>query len=80
MKMIAASLSRPPTNQEGISFVSASIAVHVHTSPAFAGAFFAVAMFFCFAQERASPRIREAGLGSLRPSRGPNISKLGATH
>jgi len=46
MKMIAASLSRPPTNQDAISFVSASIAVQVHTSPALAGAFFAVAMFF----------------------------------
>jgi hypothetical protein len=41
MKIIAASLSRPPTNHDGMSFVSASIAVQVQTSPAFAGAAFA---------------------------------------
>src|SRR6266849_3924399 len=33
--MIAESLSRPPTNHDGMILVSASIAVHVHTSPAF---------------------------------------------
>jgi hypothetical protein len=33
MKIIAASLSRPPTNHVGISFVSASIAVHVRQVP-----------------------------------------------
>jgi hypothetical protein len=44
MKIIAASLSRPPTNHDGISF-----AVHVHTSPALAGVAFAVLTFFCFA-------------------------------
>jgi hypothetical protein len=38
MKIIAASLSRPPTNHDGMSFVSASIAVQVQTSPAFARA------------------------------------------
>jgi hypothetical protein len=49
MKMIAASLFRRPMNHDGISLVSASIAVEVHISPVFAGAFLAVATFFCFA-------------------------------
>jgi hypothetical protein len=34
MMMIAESLSRPPTNHDGTSFVSASVATQSHASPA----------------------------------------------
>ena len=47
MKTIAHSPSRLPTNQETISFESASIAVHVQISPASTGAALARATFFC---------------------------------
>jgi len=33
MKVLAASALRVPTANEGTSFVSGSMAVHVHTSP-----------------------------------------------
>lgn len=49
MKAFAYSASRPPIRYEMMSFVSASIAIHVHTSPAPSGAFFASATFACFA-------------------------------
>ena len=49
MKPIGDSPERSPTAKETISLLSASSAVHVHTSPAPSGAAFAVATFFCLA-------------------------------
>ena len=45
----AVSTLRSPTRQHGTSFVSAQIAVQVHTSPASGGAAFAVGTFLCLA-------------------------------
>jgi hypothetical protein len=47
--MMAESLSRPSTYQDGTNFVLASVAIHSHTSPALTGADLAVGTFFCFA-------------------------------
>jgi hypothetical protein len=49
MMTMGESLSRPPTYQDGTSFVSASVATHSHTSPAPSGALFAAGTFFCLA-------------------------------
>src|SRR5271168_2364327 len=49
MNQAAQSPSRPPTKCEMISFVSASIAVQVHVSPAPSMRFFIAATFFCLA-------------------------------